>query len=143
MAIEWDENLRLGHAAIDIQHEEIFDQINNLSEKINDGATNIEIRNILNYLNTYAKKHFFDEEKLMDQYNYYGTYRQKKEHIQFRHEVDELAQMLRKKVPASEMALRIETALYRYFYDHVIGLDKELANFINFNDNADKADKAD
>jgi len=132
MAIDWDESLRLGHEAIDIQHEEIFAQINRLSNKINEGADNLEVRDLLNYLNTYAKKHFFDEEKLMLEYNYYGLHKQKKQHTQFKNEIDELSQLLRKKVPAIDLALRIETTLLRYFTTHVSGLDKELSDFINF-----------
>jgi len=134
MAIQWDESLRLGHEAIDIQHMEIFAQINNLSDKITEGADDIEIRDLVNYLNIYAKKHFFDEEKLMQQYNYYGLHKQRKQHTQFRNEIDELSQMLRKKVPAIDLALKIETALLRYFMDHVSQLDKELSDFINFHD---------
>ena len=134
MAITWDDSLRLGHAAIDIQHMEIFAQINRLSEKITEGADDIEIRDLLSYLNTYAKKHFFDEEKLMAQYNYYGIHKQKKQHTQFRHEIDEISHMLRKKVPPIEIALRIETALLQYFSHHISELDKELAEFINFHD---------
>ena len=137
MSIEWDESLRLGHPAIDAQHMEIFAQINQLSEKINDGADDIEIRNLLNYLNIYAKKHFFDEEKLMVEYNYYGFHKQKKQHTAFKNEIDELTQLLRKKVPAIELALRVETALYRYFVDHVNGLDKEMADYINFQNKSD------
>jgi hemerythrin len=132
MAIEWDESLRLGHATIDIQHMEIFAQINSLSDKITEGADDIEIRNLLNFLNTYAKKHFFDEEKLMVESNYRGIYKQKKQHTQFRNEIDELCLMLRKKVEPFELAQRIETALLRYFINHVSELDREFADFINF-----------
>jgi len=135
MTIQWNEGLQLGHAAIDIQHKEIFAQINRLSEKINEGADDIEVRGLLNFLYTYAKKHFFDEEKLMAEYGYYGLHKQKKQHTQFKHEIDELSQMLRKKVPAMEMALKIETALMQYFVNHVNELDKELADFIKFKDN--------
>jgi len=132
MAIQWDESLRLGHAAIDVQHMEIIARINRLSEKITEGADNIEIRNLLNYLNTYSQKHFFEEEKLMVEYNYYGTHKQKKQHAQFKNEIDELSKMLRKNVKAVDLAHRIETALLRYFIIHVNELDKELADFINF-----------
>ena len=135
MAVDWDESLRLGHAAIDMQHMEIFAQINNLSEKITEGADNIEVRDMLNYLDKYAKKHFFDEEKLMVQYNYYGILKQKKQHTQFKNEIDEISQMLRKKVSPIEIALKIETALLQYFSSHVAVVDKEMADFINFQNN--------
>jgi len=132
MAIHWNKNLKLGHEAIDLQHMEIFSQINNLSDKITEGADDIEIRDLVNYLNIYAKKHFFDEEKLMVQYNYYGIHKQKKEHLQFKNEVDEISQMLRKRVPAMDIALRMETTLLQYFMHHVIEVDREMADYINF-----------
>jgi len=132
MAIHWNKNLKLGHEAIDTQHMEIFSLINNLSARITEGADDIEVRDLINYLNTYAKKHFFDEEKLMVQYNYYGMHKQKKEHLQFKTEVDEISQMLRKRVPAIDIALRMETTLLQYFMHHVIEVDRELANYINF-----------
>jgi hemerythrin len=120
MAICWDESLRLGQEAIDAQHEEIFAQINNLSDKITEGADTIEVR-----------KHFFDEEKLMVQYQYYGIHEQQKQHNHFKNEIDELSQMLRKKGQTAEVALRIETTLLRYFVNHISVLDKELSDFIN------------
>jgi hemerythrin len=132
MSIHWNEHLKLGHESIDTQHMEIFSQINNLSEKITEGADDIEIRDLINYLNIYAKKHFFDEEKLMVQYNYYGIHKQKKEHTQFKNEVDEIAQMLRKRVPAIDIALRMETTLLQYFMHHIIEVDREMADYINF-----------
>ena len=134
MGITWDESLQINHAAIDMQHREIFEQINSLSERLNEGADDIEVRDLLNYLNIYSKKHFFDEEKLMVQYNYYGIHKQKKQHTQFRNEIDELSQMLRKNVQASELAERMEITLLRYFVNHINQVDKELANFINFQD---------
>jgi hemerythrin len=134
MAIHWNKNLKLGHEAIDLQHMEIFSQINNLSERITEGADDIEIRDLVNYLNIYAKKHFFDEEKLMVQYNYYGIHKQKKEHLKFKTEVDEISQMLRKRVPALDIALRMEETLLQYFMHHVIEVDRELADYINFQD---------
>ena len=73
----------------------------------------------------------------MVQYNYYGLHKQQKQHNQFKNEIDGISQMLRKRVPAIEVALKIETALLNYFINHINEVDKELANFINFQ-NKDK-----
>jgi hemerythrin-like metal-binding protein len=132
MAITWDENLRLGHAAIDMQHMEIFSRINDLSDKLTEGADDIEIRNLLNYLSSYSNHHFFEEEKLMTQIHYYGIHKQKKQHAAFKQEIEELSQLLRKNVKQVELAHRIETTLFRYFVNHISDLDKELAEFIKF-----------
>jgi hemerythrin len=132
MTVQWDENLSLGHPTIDIQHREILARINGLSDKLNEGADNIEIRNLLNYLSTYADKHFFEEEKLMAEHNYYGINKQKVHHAKFKAEINELNQMLRKNIKPIDLAYKVETALLQYFVDHINGLDKELANFMNF-----------
>jgi hemerythrin len=133
MSIDFDENLRLGHPTIDRQHQEVLQQINKLSEKLTEGADDVEVRDVLDFLHTYANKHFFEEEKLMKSSNYYGLYKQQKEHEQFKREVQELQRMVGKKGAPVDLAHRVETSLFKYFIEHVNGMDREFADFIKLN----------
>jgi hemerythrin len=134
MSIVFDENLRLGHPGIDRQHQEVLQQINKLSDKLTEGADDIEVRDVLDFLHAYANKHFFEEEKLMKSCNYYGLYKQQKEHAHFKQEIQDLQQMLRKKKSPIDLAHQVETSLFKYFIEHINGMDREFADFIKRND---------
>ncbi|GFO61034.1 hemerythrin [Geomonas silvestris] len=133
MSIVFDENLRLGHPGIDRQHQEMLEQINKLSEKLTEGADDIEVRDVLDFLYAYANKHFFEEEKLMQSCNYYGLYKQQKAHAQFKQETQDLQQMLRKKRSSLDLAHQVETSLFKYFIEHIDGLDREFADYLKMN----------
>ncbi|GFO70040.1 hemerythrin [Geomonas limicola] len=134
MSLVLDENLRLGHPGIDRQHQEVLEQINKLSDKLTEGADDVEVRDVLDFLHTYADKHFFEEERLMKSCNYYGLYKQQKEHAQFKREIEGLQLMLRKKRPSIDLAHQVETSLFRYFVEHINGMDREFADYIKRND---------
>lgn len=133
MSIVFDESLRLGHPRLDRQHQEVLEQINKLSDKLTEGADDVEVRDVLDFLHAYVNKHFFEEEKLMMSCNYYGLYKQQIDHAHFKREIEGLQQLLRKKRSSIDLAHRVETSLFKYFTEHINGKDREFADYIKAN----------
>jgi hemerythrin len=65
MAIEWQEELATGIEHIDEQHKGIFARFAEFTTACNDGCANVELVNLMGFLEEYARNHFRDEEKAM------------------------------------------------------------------------------
>ncbi|MGO9599752.1 MAG: bacteriohemerythrin [Isosphaeraceae bacterium] len=65
MAIEWSEKFSTGNPEIDAQHRRLFDMLNNLERRINDGESPSEMMDVFDDLVEYTKVHFANEEQCM------------------------------------------------------------------------------
>lgn len=68
--MEWTEDLAVGIAKIDEQHQELFKRIGNLLRAIKEGRCKNEIDGTIRFLDDYAKFHFSEEEKRMEDAGY-------------------------------------------------------------------------
>ena len=66
MTIEWSDSYKIGHAEIDVQHEELFRRANQFLEA--DGKPALVAFAISLY--KYTRKHFAEEEALMQEIGY-------------------------------------------------------------------------
>jgi hemerythrin len=130
MSIQWEENLRLGVAVIDEQHEAIFAHFVKLSDALYEGKGSDEVIELLKYLNEYTTTHMSDEENIMRQYNYPGLNDQLQQHATFKENVTYFTELLATSKPTTEIAIKIDATLIRYFIHHVRKLDKEMVDFI-------------
>ena len=90
---EMKEAFWTGIALIDTEHEQLFTYANDIYEILNDEFAIDKydnIRNILNLLRDYTKKHFADEEAYMESIGYKKIFTQKMQHQQFITKLDEL-----------------------------------------------------
>lgn len=63
--LEWNEEYRLGIAAIDEQHQRLFDIVGRIAALDSVTSTKEELRAILGELSRYMHEHFSDEEAYM------------------------------------------------------------------------------
>ncbi|HLD22798.1 MAG TPA: hemerythrin family protein [Sulfuricurvum sp.] len=63
--LEWSEEYRLGIAAIDEQHQRLFDIVGRITALDSATSTKEELRAILGELSSYMREHFNDEEAYM------------------------------------------------------------------------------
>ena len=82
--IEWDESLSVGVRAIDLQHKEIFNRINDLLIAMKSGLGKDEILGTLDFLEIYVLKCFNEEEAIQRIYNYPKYNEQLRQHEQFK-----------------------------------------------------------
>ena len=130
MAIQWEDGLKLGVAAIDDQHEEIFIHFNKLTEALQKGTGSSEVLDILAYLDRYTAIHFNDEEVLMELHRYPQLELQRQQHSRFRENVALLSEQVANHAPMQEIAIKIDAVLIKYFITHIRKLDRELVDFI-------------
>jgi len=130
MAIQWEDGLKLGVAAIDDQHEEIFIHFNKLTEALQKGTGSSEVLDILAYLDRYTAIHFNDEEVLMELHRYPQLELQRQQHSRFRENVALLSEQVANHAPMQEIAIKIDAVLIKYFITHIRKLDRQLVDFI-------------
>jgi len=66
--MEWSENYMIGVKEIDDQHQEIFRRI----QWLVDSADNVDLEEMLGFIERYISHHFDDEEKIMIMMDYVG-----------------------------------------------------------------------
>jgi len=130
MTIQWEENLKLGVAAIDEQHEEIFMYFDRLTNALQNGEGNSMIMDLLAYLDRYTSTHFKDEESLMELHRYPGLELQRQQHSRFRENIAMFSEKLANNAPLQEIAIKIDAALIKYFISHIRRLDREFVEYI-------------
>ena len=130
MVFDWTEDLSLDIDVIDLQHKAIVQQLNRLADALENDRNKDELRNLVNSLEDSIFKHFAEEERLMKQFNYPGFLEHREIHADF---VRELAS-LRSQILIAD----ITPALLQFFAggveswisEHILGLDKAMAEFI-------------
>jgi hemerythrin len=81
MSITWTPEFSVGVEEIDIQHKELYRNVDRFFEHIKKGNANGDIANLFAYLETYVTTHFSMEEKYMTKFNVNGCgYEYEKEH---------------------------------------------------------------
>ncbi|NVN91027.1 MAG: hemerythrin family protein [Desulfuromonadales bacterium] len=130
MSIQWEESLKLGVAAIDEQHEEIFKHFSTLTESLQKGEGSSVVLDMLAYLDQYTATHFKDEEVLMELHHYPKLELQRQQHSRFRENVAILSEKVANNAPKQEIAIKIDAELIKYFITHIRKLDRELVEFI-------------
>jgi hemerythrin-like metal-binding protein len=64
------EDMKIGIAKIDDQHQELFDRFNELSSLASETVLKEEVRKTLDLLDRYVVQHFSDEEEIQKECNY-------------------------------------------------------------------------
>jgi hemerythrin len=130
MLTEWWEDLATGNQLIDSQHKELFRRINLLLAACENQKGRDEVGNLLQFLKTYVKTHFHDEEDLQIRSNYPFFREHREEHDGFIRELMEIeAQFLQEGatllviVGAGKMALQ-------WVENHIYQSDKKMSEFI-------------
>lgn len=137
--LEWDESFSVNIAELDLQHQKLFDLINQLyaawqNSKRDSADISLMEEMSLQYstlekLIEYTEYHFATEEKYMEQSQYPGYELQKKEHGQFTNEVTAMQEDFRsgKNVSTTD----IIKFLVEWLKDHILGIDKLYAEHFN------------
>lgn len=68
--IEWNDNLKLGVAEIDEQHEKLIGLINDLYDAFKQGKAKDVVDDIVSEAHDYIDYHFSTEQRLMEEYDY-------------------------------------------------------------------------
>lgn len=130
MIYTFDKSLETGNTAIDTQHKELIDAMNNLLAACAQGKGREEIKNTIKFLVDYTVKHFNDEEKLQKQYNYPDYAAHKKLHDDFKEEVKKIVEEYEQDGTSVVLTFKINNIIASWLIKHIKGEDKKVAAFI-------------
>jgi len=131
--MEWTEKLSVGISTIDSQHKELFKRINNLVLAIKQHRCKSEIDSTLKFLDDYARIHFAEEEKHMQDTAYTGFEEQHQDHARYLVALGELKeQASRPRVQGSSYDLSATTnqVVVDWIVDHIMKLDMKFGEYL-------------
>jgi hemerythrin len=130
MAIEWQEELATGVEHIDAQHKGIFAMFAEFTAACNDGCANVELLNLMGFLEEYTRDHFRDEEKVMLEAEYPDLSIQRENHKSFLSEIAKLKRKVCENGPYMPEILEIKRLLIRWLIQHIRYLDMAFVDFL-------------
>lgn len=126
----WTPNLSVGVELIDEQHKTWFVHAEKLFEAGKNHQAKEYIGSLLNFLDSYTKKHFADEEKYMLSIHYPGYAEQKKAHAAF------IAQLAKLKNDYSisggnlTVIINANQMVLNWLTQHISNMDKKIGEFV-------------
>ncbi len=131
--MEWSDKLAVGVATIDSQHQELFKRINNLVLAIKQHRCKSEIDGTLKFLDDYARVHFAEEEKHMQEMGYGGREAQVEAHKKYLAALAELkAEAALPRIAGSSYDLSATTnqVVVDWIVDHILKLDMQFGEYL-------------
>jgi len=133
-----EDDLLVGHRAIDMQHTEFFKRLNTLIGAAVDYKNTREIQGIIRFLSDYIQKHLAMEERFMAKYDYPGAKAHKAQHDLFRRQYTAIMDSFgtgQMEIPEFVNALQKEVG--EWFENHIRVVDREMASFLLANGGGD------
>jgi hemerythrin-like metal-binding protein len=135
MPYEWSSDLETGNDAIDGQHKQLFDTLNSLINAQRMGKGVGELYKAVEFLTVYVIRHFEDEEKLADDYDYPDRRNHKNIHDEFKGTVKVLVEQLRKEGYNDIILDNTVQAVSDWLVNHIKKEDFKLAEHIKIKPN--------
>jgi len=127
MAFTWNPTLETGNSVIDSQHKELVKALNNLLEACKQGQSAEAVAPTLDFLISYTKRHFTDEEALQKRSNFPDFQNHRKHHESLLTTVGELAVELKKNGPTPTVVNKLVRNVGDWFVTHIQKEDAKLA----------------
>jgi hemerythrin len=129
MAITWDKSLATGSLIVDHQHQELFRQVNALSDAMKQGQGREVIGKLLDFLGQYVVRHFAEEERLMEQLDCPAAAANKQAHAQFLSTYSGLRNQFDETGAGPSLVLQIHNLLSKWLVEHIKGIDVQLRGY--------------
>ena len=139
MYAEFSDNLVTGNEMIDAHHKELIDRINKLLDSCEQSNEKAVAVRTLDYLSEYTDFHFSAEEQLQREIDYPGFAKHKEQHDAFKQTIKELEEMLEEEEgPSQAFVEKIQENVIRWFYTHIEGFDRSVAEYKNMRDSHER-----
>lgn len=130
MTIPWNDNLSIGIALIDEQHQEIFARVNALLAASTGQAAQGKIGELFDFLDVYTRDHFTFEEEIQQRAGYPRHAEHKKMHDGFRNTLDVLKLRHAENPDPNSLRAEVNQFVVDWLIKHISGEDQELAAYI-------------
>ncbi len=132
--LEWKDEYSVNVKAIDEQHKNVINFINDLSALISPRGIEGEYKPVLEKMIDYADYHFSFEEKYFEEFDYEHTEVHKKQHDKYSQKIDDFK---KKSINNSEvdivMVYDMLDFLGDWWVDHILEVDKKYTKTLNDN----------
>lgn len=120
--VEWQACYSVANEQLDQQHQRIVAMINQLGDAMDTGAEKTALMKILSDLAGYAKTHFADEERMLEQCDYPLLDDHREKHAALNRQ---LADLYRTFYTSSRpQSVEVMLFLQHWLYDHILEQDK-------------------
>ena len=126
----WNPRWKIGVAAIDAQHEALFDRFDAFIETASAGARITASNEALAFLSRYVDEHFGDEERAMAEAAYPGLEEQRELHRTFVQELAGLSARFREGGPTPTFLLDLANLFECWLTLHITRVDQRFAEFL-------------
>lgn len=130
MAVVWSNQLITGITQVDEQHKTIINQFNVLHDHMKMGKGKSEVGNALDFLESYTKQHFADEEKFMEMHNCELKEVNKKQHAIFIQKIADFKERFEKNPNDATLVLNVHNDLSDWFVNHILKIDLKMQDCV-------------
>jgi hemerythrin len=130
MTFTWSSELEMGHPLIDSQHKSLIDTLNKLIAGCLQGNMLEESAITLDFLISYTKEHFRDEEKLQEMLKYPDLRNHRKSHEEFMASTTLLLEEFKQTGPTKEFAKKLITNVGNWLVNHIQKEDAMIASYL-------------
>jgi hemerythrin len=131
MAFAWNDSLTTGVATLDQQHRELFRQVAALGEAMSKGKGREELGRILDFVGSYVKTHFAEEEKAMERFACPVAAANKQAHAQLLATFTSLRKRFDESGAGPAIVIEISNTLGNWLVEHIRGVDLKLRDCVS------------
>ncbi|MGK7903999.1 MAG: bacteriohemerythrin [Hormoscilla sp.] len=132
MTSTWNESLKIGIPLIDLQHQQLLEQMDRLTEAMENQKSLQEIRRILIFLDQYVDTHFNYEEQCMHINKCPVAAKNKNAHAHFLKTLKSIHDRIeQQKYSSNGLIAQIDIELKNWFVNHIKGIDTQLTPYVN------------
>lgn len=125
----WTEAYGVNITALDQQHRQLFDTVNELDQALRSGDGDSAIEPVLDKLVNYALVHFAAEESLMQQHDFPGLPTHRSQHEAFRRRITTYLEDHKAAKPGVPVSLLF--FMQDWLKQHVLKTDKQYSAYLN------------
>ena len=115
---------------VDNQHRTLIDAINQFTEACAQGKGRKQIEETLDFVVSYTREHFRDEERIQERFSFPGVALHRWLHTQFSIKITALVQEFRQTGPTVVLVGELNKALADWFINHIKTEDKKIGEYI-------------
>jgi hemerythrin len=130
MTLQWSEELAVGHAEIDRQHQQLIDKFNQYLQACHVSKGREQLIEFFRFLDRYVVFHFREEEQLMDRHQYPALASHRDEHQEFTHRLTILRTELDKPDTLISVLIHTNKTLIHWLTTHIKQVDGALGRFL-------------
>ena len=125
----WTPALSVGVGLIDDQHKTWFEKAEKLFEAGKNNQAKEYVGELLDFLDSYTKKHFADEEKYMLSIRYPGYEEQRKAHTAFIAELTKLRNNYKESGGNITVIINANHMVIEWLTKHISNMDKKIGDY--------------